>query len=270
MFAPAVALKTFFTMISSKFFLVAMLLAISMAEGTISSSSFSSVQNASVFRKLSSTYLPSKFRDSHGDEMDVYQADESTFSFARGDGLQFVSQDLDVREIVTKLDQWNKNVRTLRVKTKTGELQWHMTSHMRSFLRKVLPPHIKAYDVKFRALPTKGGNSPHQNDKAELHQDFNQHDFRLWLPRQRLNGGFIVSPSAKPPFQLYGGSADVGDAWIFHSGMYHGPAPWEDEPAADRGFIGTVSFCTYGEGSCWKNEEEQEEDVVPSSPMLLA
>mmetsp|Transcript_1536 Transcript_1536/g.2260 ORF Transcript_1536/g.2260 Transcript_1536/m.2260 type:complete len:301 (-) Transcript_1536:380-1282(-) len=218
-----------------------------------------------VFRKVPSTYLPDKFQAESPDEIDVFQIDPSMFTFAK-DGFQFVSQDPDVKEIVTKLDKWSQNPRTRRVKTKIGELQWHMASHMRRFLRKVLPPHIKAYDVTFRVLPNKDGESVHQNEKAELHTDFNKHDFRVWVPRRRLDGGLIVSPSTAPPFQLFGGSVDMGDAWVFHSGVYHGPAPWK-EPA-DRGFFGTVSFCTSGEGSCWK--EEEEEDALPPPTLLLS
>lgn len=187
------------------------------------------------------------------------------FTFAK-DGFQFVSQDPDVKEIVTKLDEWNQNPRTRRVKTKSGELQWHMESHMRRFLRKVLPPNLKAYDVTFRALPNKNGESVHQKEKVELHKDFNSHDFRVWLPRQHLGGGLIVSPSKEPPFQLFGGSVDVGDAWVFHSGVYHGPSPWKEPD--ERGYFGTVSFCTFGEGSCFE-EVEDDPDPAPFSPALL-
>jgi len=209
--------------------------------------------------------LLKKFHGPDPYDISVRQIDPSMFTFAK-DGMQFVSQDPDIKEIVTKLDEWSQHPRTLQVKTKIGELQWHMQWHMRKFLRKVLPPHIKAYDLKFRALPDIGGNSAHQNTKAELHQDFNKHDFRLWLPKQRLAGALIVSPSTAPPFQLFGGSVDVGDAWVFQSNMFHGAAPWNDP--VDRGYFGTVSFCLFGEGSCWE-EERDEKEMIPSSPVLL-
>jgi len=218
-----------------------------------------------MFRKVSSMYLLKKFHELTPYEISVFQVDTSMFTFAK-DGFQFVSQDADIKAIVAKLDMWSHNPRTRRVKTKIGELQWHMESHMRNFLRKVLPPHIKAYDVTFRMLPIKDGSSAHQNEKPELHQDFNKHDFRVWLPRQHLKGGLIVSPSTEPPFQLFGGSVDVGDAWVFHSGVYHGPAPWEEPP--DRGYFGTVSFCRFGEGSCWEEEQDQEDDSTPPALFL--
>lgn len=225
----------------------------------------SSRLHAPVVGKVSSTYLLKKFHGADTQEIDVYQIDPLKFTFAR-DGFQFVFQDPDVREIVASLDNWSQNLRTRQVKTKIGELQWHMESHMRRFLRKVLPPQTKAFDVKFRMLPIKDGGSLHQNEKPELHKDFNKHDFRVWLPRRHLDGGLIVSPNTDAPFQLFGGQVDVGDAWVFHSGVYHGASPWK-EPE-DRGYFGTVSFCTYSEGSCWNGEEEMANDL--DSPFLLA
>lgn len=139
---------------------------------------------------------------------------------------------------------------------------------MRRFLRKVLPSHIKAYDVKFRALPVKNGVSAHQNEKPELHKDFNKHALRLWLPKQALKGGLIVSPNQGLPFQFFGTSVDVGDAWVFHSDIYHGPSPLE-EPE-DRGYFATVSFCLRSEGSCMDEDPEETEETGLVPALLVA
>jgi len=245
----------------------------STASGSAEKSTINGCQGAgcgqapSVFRTVPSTFLLKKFQGTEPHEIDVYQIDPSMFTFAK-DGLQFVSQDPDIIEVIAKLEEWDQHPRTMQVKTKVGELQWHMQVHMRKFLRKVLPSNIKAYDVKFRALPVLNGDSTHQNVKPELHKDFNTHSFRVWLPKRSLDGGLIVSPNNEPPFQLFGGAAEAGDAWVFHAAVYHGPAPWS-EPV-DRGYFGTVSFCDFAEGACFHEAESEDVDAYLSPTLLLA
>lgn len=223
-------------------------------------------QEPTVIRTVPSSFLLNKFQSSSPAEVDVFQMNESAFTFAK-DGFQFVRRDPDIKEVATEMEKWNQHPRTRQVKTKLAELQYHMAHHMRRFLRRVLPSNMKAYDVKFRALPNKSGDSPHQNEKPQLHQDFNRFPFRVWFPRQRLDGGLIVSPSKGPPFQLFGSSVDVGDAWVFHSDVFHGPEP-SNEPE-ERGYVGTFSFCDNSEGLCFENEHGEEDEIIAQQPRLF-
>jgi len=206
-----------------------------------------------VFRSVSSSYFQKVLAHTTPYEAKVLQVHHSTFTFAE-DGIEFVSQDVHIKQIINELELWDQIPKSLRVKTRHEDLERRMRTPMRAFLNKVFPKDVLAsnhWSLEFRLLPARNGGSAHQNDKAELHKDFQQFPLRIWLPKRRLEGGLIVSPRTdfrkQAAIQLFGGSVNVGDAWLFASDIYHGAAPWDDVgESQDRGYFATVSLWPLG------------------------